>query len=135
MEGLTQNHGTFWAKIIIMQHNYNQRFSITGCIWTSEHQGLIGLSPCLALTSTPSLWLLWWLRWERYINYHKESACNAADQGSGRSPGEDPFWLLTPVFFPREFHGQRSPVGYSLWGHKESDMNEWLRVSHYPFWM
>ena len=23
-----------------------------------------------------------------------------------------------------EFHGQRSPVGYSLWGHKESDMTE-----------
>ena len=28
----------------------------------------------------------------------------------------------TPVFLPREFHGQRSLVGYSPWGHKESDM-------------
>ena len=27
----------------------------------------------------------------------------------------------TPVFLPREFHGQRSLVGYSPWGHKESD--------------
>ena len=25
------------------------------------------------------------------------------------------------VFFPRESHGQRSLVGYNLWGHKESD--------------
>ena len=25
----------------------------------------------------------------------------------------------TPVFLPREFHGQRSPVGYHPWGRKE----------------
>ena len=24
----------------------------------------------------------------------------------------------TPVFLPGEFHGQKSPVGYSPWGHK-----------------
>ena len=38
---------------------------------------------------------------------------------------EDPWrreWQPTPVFLPREFHGQRSLVGYSPWGHKESDM-------------
>ena len=54
----------------------------------------------------------------------KESACNAGDMGSihgpGRSPGEWE-WLPTPVFLPEEFHGQRSMVGYSPWGHKESD--------------
>ena len=27
----------------------------------------------------------------------------------------------TPVFLPVEFHGQRSLVGYSPWGRKESD--------------
>jgi len=27
-------------------------------------------------------------------------------------------WLPTPVFLPGEFHGQRSLVGYSPWGHK-----------------
>ena len=31
-------------------------------------------------------------------------------------------WLHTPVFFPGEFHGQKNPVGYSPWGHKESSM-------------
>ena len=30
-------------------------------------------------------------------------------------------WQPTPVFLPREFHGQRSLVGYSPWGHEESD--------------
>ena len=30
----------------------------------------------------------------------------------------------TPVFLPRESHGQRSLVGYSPWGRKELDMTE-----------
>ena len=33
-------------------------------------------------------------------------------------------WQPTPVFFPGEFHGQRSLVGYSSWDHKELDMTE-----------
>ena len=57
----------------------------------------------------------------------KASACNAGDLGS--IPGSDPWvekipwrrkWQPTPVFLPGESHGQRSLVGYSLWGHKES---------------
>ena len=38
-------------------------------------------------------------------------------------------WLLTPVFLPAEFHGQRSLVDYSLWGHKELSMTELLTLS------
>ena len=30
-------------------------------------------------------------------------------------------WQPTPVFLPGEFHGERSLVGYNLWGHKTSD--------------
>ena len=33
---------------------------------------------------------------------------------------------LTPVFLPGKSHGQMSLVGYSPWGHKESDMTEQL---------
>ena len=33
-------------------------------------------------------------------------------------------WQPTPVFLPRESHGQRSLEGYSPWGRKESDTNE-----------
>ena len=35
-------------------------------------------------------------------------------------------WLSTLVFLPGEFHGQRSLVGDSSWGLKESDMTEQL---------
>ena len=33
-------------------------------------------------------------------------------------------WLGTPVILPREFHGQRSLVGYSPWSCKELDTTE-----------
>ena len=33
-------------------------------------------------------------------------------------------WQPTPVFLPGKSHGQRCLVGYSSWGHKESDMTE-----------
>ena len=63
----------------------------------------------------------------------KESACNAGYLGSipglGRSPGGghgNPFQyscLENP-------HGQRSLVGYSPWGHRESDTTEQLNTAH-----
>ena len=31
-------------------------------------------------------------------------------------------WQPTPVFLPGKSHGWRNLVGYSPWGHKESDM-------------
>ena len=50
----------------------------------------------------------------------KESTCSAGDPGLipelGRSPGEGN--QTTPVFLPREFHGQRSLAGYSPWDRK-----------------
>ena len=55
----------------------------------------------------------------------KES--NAGDTGSITESGRFPWrskWPPTPVFLPGEFHGQRSLVGCSPWGHKNSDMTE-----------
>ena len=45
--------------------------------------------------------------------------------GSGSFPWRRE-WLPTPVFFPGEFHGQRSLPGSNPWGHKESDTTEQL---------
>ena len=42
-------------------------------------------------------------------------------------------WLPTPVFLPGEFHGEKSLVGYSPWGCKESDTTERLTFSHIIF--
>ena len=66
----------------------------------------------------------------------KESACNARDAGDtgsipglGRSPLRGHGNPL-PVFLPGESHGQRSLVGYSSRGHKESDMTEATEPAH-----
>ena len=37
-------------------------------------------------------------------------------------------WQLLPVFLPGKFHGQRCLVGYSPWGHTESDTAEPLTL-------
>ena len=46
--------------------------------------------------------------------------------GLGGPPGEG---NGTPVFLPSEFHGQRSLVGYSPWGCRESDTSEGIALS------
>ena len=55
-----------------------------------------------------------------------------------RRPGSDPWigkiswgweWLPTPVFWPQQFHGQRSLAGYTPWGCKESNPAEQLSFS------
>ena len=40
-------------------------------------------------------------------------------------------WQCTPVLLPGKSHGQRSLVGYSPWGHKESDTTERLHLFTY----
>ena len=39
-------------------------------------------------------------------------------------------WQSTPVFLPGEFHGQRSLVGYSPRGGKDSDMTKVIEHAH-----
>ena len=59
-----------------------------------------------------------------------------------QEPGLDPWvgkilwrkgWLLTPVFLPGEFHGQRSLVGYSPWCHKVMDITDRLTLFFFFF--
>ena len=52
----------------------------------------------------------------------KESACSVGNLG-WKIPWRRA-WQPTPVSLPGESHGQRSLVGYSPWGHKESDRTE-----------
>ena len=58
----------------------------------------------------------------------KNPPASAGDLGSipmsGRSLRRK--WQLTQVFLPGKSHAQRSLVGYSPWGYKESDTTEQL---------
>ena len=52
---------------------------------------------------------------------------NAGDVRDNPWVGKIPWrraWQPTPVFMPGESHGQRSLVGYTPWGYKESDKTE-----------
>ena len=64
----------------------------------------------------------------------KESTCNAGDLGSipglERLPGGGHGNPLQ-YFCLENPHGQRSLVGYSPWGHKESDTTERLRTAQH----
>jgi len=51
-------------------------------------------------------------------------------QSLGRKDPLRRVWQITPVFLPRESHGQRSLVGYKPWGRKELDMTEQLTHTH-----
>ena len=42
-------------------------------------------------------------------------------------------WQSSPVFLPGEPHGQGSLVGYSLWGHQESDVTEQVSTTQDEF--
>ena len=63
----------------------------------------------------------------------KNPPANARDvaqiTGLGRSPRERNGNPLQ-YFLPRKSHGQRSLVGYSPWGDKESDMSEHTHTQH-----
>ena len=62
----------------------------------------------------------------------KESARNAGELGSILG-WEDPLrrkWQPTLGFLPKESHRERSLVGYSPWGCRESDMTERLTHTH-----
>jgi len=90
----------------------------------------------MTLFGFPYVYLYCFLHFEKDSSFtsdsdSKESACNAGDLGSipglGRSLGEgngNP-----PVFLPGESHGQRSLVGYSPLGPRESDTTEQLTLS------
>ena len=78
------------------------------------------LSVIQVLTGLP-----WWLRWWRIC---LQCGRPGFDPWVGKIPWRRE-WLPTPVFWPAESHGQRRLAGYSPWGHKESDMTEWLSLS------
>ena len=77
---------------------------------------------CNLIAEVLHIWFPQWLS-------SKESTCNAGDTGLilvlGRFPRELQYSTHSSIL-AWKFHGQRSLVGYSPKGHKESDMTEQL---------
>ena len=64
------------------------------------------------------------------------NAGNVRDSGSIPGSGRRPWrrkWQPTPVFLPGKCLGQRSLVGHSPWGCKESDTTEPIHNGNIPW--
>ena len=72
----------------------------------------------------------WWLRQQRNC---LQCSRPGFDPWVGKMPWRRE-WLPTLVFLPGKFHAQRRLAGYSPWGHKESDMTEWLTHQRSELW-
>ena len=100
---------------------------------------IIMLLPTRAFFSLVKMRLMDWIVFS-YINRRaslvaQRVKCLPAMQETWvRSLGrEDPWrrkWQPLPVLLPGKSNGQRSLVGCSPWGHKESDMTEWLHFNY-----
>ena len=68
----------------------------------------------------------------------RESLCSVSGNVDWYNHYGNPWrrkWQPTLVFLPGEFRGQKSLVGYRLWGHKQSDTTEWLTHTLWkPVW-
>ena len=64
--------------------------------------------------------LPWWLSGKEYACQCRRPRRRGFDHWVRKIPWRSK-WQPTPVFLPGECHGQRSLLGYSLWGCKESD--------------
>ena len=104
------------------------RSSVTEMIFRLQQQALWpDLDPKTAQAKIETVYL----RWVKSLRAMQKRRC--------RRHGFDPWvwkipwsraWQLTPVFMPRESHGQRSLVGYSPLGHKELDTTEVTEYTH-----
>ena len=66
------------------------------------------------IKNLPARWEIRFNSWVRKIPWRKER-------------------LRTPVFLPGKIWGQRSPVGYSPWSHKEKGMAKLLTYTSSPY--
>ena len=73
---------------------------------------------------------MYWLRWKRICVQRRR---RGLDPWVRKIPWRRKLQPI-PIFLPGEFHGQRSWVGYSPRGYKDSDMTERLTL-HFTSWV
>ena len=107
----------FFANILCVSESY----IISVYFWSLNIYSLIHSFHTYLFSSFYNPGLPWWLRrlsiWETRV------------QSLGWEAPWRRKWQSTPVLLPGKSHGQRSLVGYSPWGGKESDTTEWSSSS------
>ena len=62
--------------------------------------------------------------WASQVAQHLPAKGETWVKSLGQEDPQRRKWQHTPVLLPGKFHGMKSLVGYSPWGHKELDMTE-----------
>ena len=123
MRNLPDGICTAWLKQTCRSHFCGRHFT-GGNVWSHVY-----------IISTCALKVIKVLSWaSRVAPVIKNSPANRRHKTSGFDPWVRMIpwrrkWQPTSVFWPGESQGQRSPEGYSPWGHIESDTTERLSMS------
>ena len=78
------------------------------------------------------IWVLRWHNSKRFICQCRRRKSCGFDPWVRKIPWSRK-WKPGPVFLPGQFHRQRSLVGYSPWGHTESDVTEHMNMCIYIY--
>ena len=99
-----RDSGAWWAAVygVTQSRTRLKRLSSSSC-----SMGFLGGS---AVKNLPVVWETWVQSRVRKIPWRRK-------------------WQPIPVLLPGKSHGQRSPVGYSPWGHKELDTTEHVHIA------
>ena len=107
-----------------------QSASVSGTLIHLRCLSQVSLSPVLLKCTLSLIGILWqnhglsrWLRGEKSACQRRSCGRCRFDPQVRKIPWRRK-WQPTPVFLPGWSHRQRSLVGYSPWGHKESDTTE-----------
>ena len=97
----------------------------------SHTQAFVG-TKCISSFATSWFYVLWKLYHlvDSIFLLYKMKSDEVIELGDFRDSFRRRQWQPTPVLLPGKSHGWRSLVGYSPWGHEESDMTEWF---HFHF--
>ena len=91
---------------------------------------------CLSMYHLMGFWVVstyWWVSQVALLVKNLPASTGNIRQGFNLWLRKIPWrraWQPTPVFLPRESHGQRGLVGYSSWGPKELDKTEETACMH-----
>ena len=110
-----------WSFTLLKSHCYQLFFYTTDLILGLSILKIILTRSLLLIYQGPNLpWASMVAQWQEGPAYQ----CRRREFSPWRRKGQP-----TPVLLPGKSHGQRSLVGYSPWGRKESDMTEWRSCS------
>ena len=107
-------HSITKSQTQLKQLSMSAQIHRNSCVYTHTHMHTHNFMYIYTHTGLP-----WWLTVKRLLTMQETQVRSLVRKILWKRK-----WQPTPVLLPGKYHGQRSLVGYSPWGHKESDTTE-----------